>query len=180
MVTYFLAPAQTCRCGPNSPSILEGVAAGRGSNMRYPSFINILHPYPKCNFGHVASLAILAWINLINLCLFGICEQSVWMSLLMSFFTRNSDVLYYYPAFQAPLLKEGELGLPAPAVRAKILFVETSSNTITCPRSHVCPHHSSFQPRQRLHICSRWRWRFPPQPQRGCINVCGIMFPRRT
>ena len=38
MVTYFLAPAQTCRCAPNTPSILEGVPEGRGSNMRYLYF----------------------------------------------------------------------------------------------------------------------------------------------
>ena len=49
----------------HSPSILEGVAAGQGSNM-------------GC--------------------------YSLW--LLIMFSIRYSDALYYYPAFQAPLLKK--------------------------------------------------------------------------
>ena len=31
--TSFPTSALQCRCGPNSPSILEGVAEGRGSNI---------------------------------------------------------------------------------------------------------------------------------------------------
>ena len=34
IATNFSAPVHLCRSDPNSPSILEGVAVGRGSNMQ--------------------------------------------------------------------------------------------------------------------------------------------------